>query len=214
MWNRKKVMTMKPIKKIPKGTPRHDLHIQVKDGVNSGDLLRAVKCPVGQNVNDWVAVNCFDLFNEVNLTYSSITALCIASKCKTMSAGPKMEYVWMENGETQQLSAPEYCDKLFTWVQSCFDNPEIFPAEFTDKPPKVFVETVRKIFKRLFRVYAHMFYNHMEHMEQLGIQTVTLRGFKHFYAFSRQYKMLSKDDVAPLQTLVQDLDKEFKFKSL
>ncbi|BFU23469.1 Mob1/phocein family protein [Entamoeba histolytica HM-1:IMSS-B] len=214
MFGRKKIVTMKPIKKLPHGTVRHELHIKIKDGVNKGDILHAVKCPPGQNINDWVAVNCFDLFNEINLTYSSITALCTTTRCPVMNAGPKMEYVWIENNKSVKLSAPEYCEKLFTWVQNCFDDTSIFPAEFTSKPPKQFAETVRKIFKRLFRVYAHMFYNHMEHLEQLGIQGIALRGFKHFYAFCRQYKMLGKEDVVPLHSLVEDLDKEFGFKSL
>lgn len=215
VFRRKNVTTMKPIKKLPKGTLRHDLHIKIKDDINNGDILNAVKCPEGQNINDWIAVNCFDLFNEINLTYSSITALCTESTCPMMNGGPKMEYVWVENGKQLRLSAPEYCDRLFTWVQSCFDDTSIFPVEFTSQaPPKKFAETVKKIFKRLFRVYAHMFHNHMDHLEQLGIQGIALRGFKHFYAFCRQYKMLNKNDVSPLLSLTQDLDKEFGFKSL
>ncbi|KAL7720376.1 Mob1/phocein family protein [Entamoeba marina] len=214
MFNRKKVVTMKPIKKLKRGTPRHDLHIKIKDNINSGDLKGAVQCPPNQNINEWMAVSCFDLFNDIMLTYSSITSLCTNTRCPIMNAGNAMEYVWIENQKPVRMSAPEYCDKLFTWVQECFDDTKIFPTEFGSSTPKLFSQTIRKIFKRLFRVYAHMFHSHIEHLEQLGIQGIALRGFKHFYIFCREYKMLGKDDLAPLRSLVSELDKEFNLKTL
>ena len=43
--------------------------------------------------------------------------------------------------------------------------------------PKNFRDTIRTIFRRLFRVYAHLYSNHFDHICALGIEgEPTLRG--------------------------------------
>ena len=57
--------------------------------------------PEGEDLNEWVAVNTVDFFNQINMLYGTITEFCTEQSCPVMSAGPKYEVsnlkrkVWM-----------------------------------------------------------------------------------------------------------------------
>jgi MOB kinase activator 1 len=93
--------------------------------------------------------------------------------------------LWADGKEVKKpikCSAPEYVDFLMTWIQSVIDDESVFPSHDgsqhisssrqkltvffpssfqTDTPfPKDFKSIVKTFFKRLFRVYAHMYYSH------------------------------------------------------
>ena len=47
--------------------------------------------PEGEDLNEWVAVNTVDFFNQINMLYGTITEFCTEQSCPVMSAGPKYE---------------------------------------------------------------------------------------------------------------------------
>ncbi len=89
-----------------------------------------------------------------------------------------------------KVSAPEYADYLMTWVQSTLEDETTFPVndgithvvELTlplDTPfPKHFKPTVKNIFKRLFRIYAHIYYSHAQEVMDLGVEAHLNTAFK------------------------------------
>jgi hypothetical protein len=56
---------------------------------DSGNLRLAVTLPEGEDLNEWLAVNTVDFFNQVNMLYGTVTEFCTAQTCPSMSAGPK-----------------------------------------------------------------------------------------------------------------------------
>lgn len=46
----------------------------------------------------------------------------------------------------------------------------MFPAQFGEPFPPNFMEVVRTIYKRLFRVYAHIYHSHFKQVGWLGAQ--------------------------------------------
>ena len=43
--------------------------------------------PEGEDLNEWVAVNTVDFFNQINMLYGTITEFCTEDRCPIMSAG-------------------------------------------------------------------------------------------------------------------------------
>ena len=125
-----------------------------------------------------------------------------------MSAGSKYEYHWMDGVNVKkplQVSAPQYVDYLMTWVQSCLDNDKLFPSRVDVPFPKHFESVVKQIFKRLFRVYAHIYYSHFQKIVALGEEAHLNTCFKHFYYFISEFKLVDKKELAPLQELIDGL---------
>ncbi|XP_033111323.1 MOB kinase activator 1A-like isoform X1 [Anneissia japonica] len=81
--------TFRPKKNIPEGTHQYDLMKHAERTLGSGNLRQAVALPEGEELNEWVAVNTVDFFNQINMLYGTITEFCTPEKCPIMSAGPK-----------------------------------------------------------------------------------------------------------------------------
>jgi MOB kinase activator 1 len=62
-----------------------------------------------------------------------------------------------------QCSAPTYVELLFVWVENQVDDERLFPQS-SDTFPDDFLVAVRKIFTRLFRVYAHIYHSHFSYV--------------------------------------------------
>jgi MOB kinase activator 1 len=75
---------------------RHKLSDFAKATLGSGNMRSAVALPKGEDLNEWLAVNTVDFFNEISLLYGTITEFCTPSSCAVMSAGPQFEYLWAD----------------------------------------------------------------------------------------------------------------------
>merc|ERR1712070_1073884 len=103
-------------------------------------------------------------------------------------------------------SAPRYVDYLMTWVQNQLDDEKLFPTQLGVPFPHDFVERVQNIFKRLFRVYAHIYYCHFEKMTALGAEPHLNTCFKHYMYFVYEFNLIPKrEELAPLQELIDRL---------
>ena len=60
--------------------------------LGSGDMANVVKLPEGENLNEWLAVNTVDFFNELNLIYGTVQQSCTVHSCPTMTAGEGYRY--------------------------------------------------------------------------------------------------------------------------
>lgn len=65
------------------------------------------------------------------------------------------------------------------------DDPTIFPQQYGVHFPPNFVDVVKVIFKRLFRVYAHIYHSHFKNVCSLGEEAHLNTCFKHFMAFAQ-----------------------------
>lgn len=64
--------------------------------LGSGNMLLAVELPNGEDLNEWLAVNTIEFYNEISILYGTLTEFCTQENCPIMSAGPKYEYLWAD----------------------------------------------------------------------------------------------------------------------
>lgn len=88
------------------------------------------------------------------------------------------------------------------WIEQLLDNERVFPVAEGEPFPSDFVDTVKKIFRRLFRVYAHIYHSHFNQVCDLGEEAHLNSLFKHFIIFSNHFKLIVPQELAPLQELV------------
>jgi len=208
--------TFKPLKNHPKNGKRHKLSEYAKATLGSGNMRSAVVLPKGEDLNEWLAVNTVDFFNEISLLYGTITEFCTPSTCSVMSAGPQYEYLWADGVKVKKpikVSAPEYVDLLMSWVETQLNDEHIFPLQLGTPFPKNFQAIVRVIFKRLFRVYAHIYHSHFQKIVGLGAEAHLNTCFKHFIYFVHEFKLIDPKELQPLKDLIDSLmgkEKEIK----
>uniref|UniRef100_A0A8C2SI80 MOB kinase activator 3A n=1 Tax=Capra hircus TaxID=9925 RepID=A0A8C2SI80_CAPHI len=194
--------TFRPKRKFEPGTQRFELHKKAQASLNAGlDLKLAVQLPAGEELNDWVAVHVVDFFNRVNLIYGTISDGCTERSCPIMSGGPKYEYRWQDEHKFRRptaLSAPRYMDLLMDWIEVQINNEDIFPTNVGTPFPKNFLQVVKKILSRLFRVFVHVYIHHFDRIAQLGSEAHVNTCYKHFYYFVTEFGLIDTKELEPL----------------
>jgi MOB kinase activator 1 len=172
--------------------------------LHRNDLEAAVELHPGADLNDWLAFNIIMFYTQVSVIFDEFTSVCNASQCPRMQAGARAIYLWQDGRKYKsptELSAPEYVRALFDWVDAEIANTSHFPVG-GGKYPKDFKAIVGKIMSRLFRVYAHLYADHMEDME--GSETIRHlnTSLRHFILFSRKYNLVPREQFEPIKHIV------------
>ncbi|XP_017509422.1 MOB kinase activator 3A [Manis javanica] len=197
--------TFRPKRKFEPGTQRFELHKRAQASLNAGlDLRLAVQLPPGEELSDWVAVHVVDFFNRVNLIYGTISEGCTAQSCPVMSGGPKYEYRWQDEHRFRRptaLPAPQYMDLLMDWIEAQINNEEVFPTSVGTPFPRNFLQVVKKILSRLFRVFVHVYIHHFDRIAQMGSEAHVNTCYKHFYYFVTEFGLIDTKELEPLKEM-------------
>jgi len=168
----------------------------VEAALVKGNFKTIVMLPKYVDVSEWVAVNIFDFFNNLNLFYAVIAECCNSQTCPTMSAGPNVDYTWIDSNSRQvKLPAPTYIDYVVTWVQKTLDDENVFPTKAGREFPPNFPKTVKHIYRQLLRVFAHLYHAHYHQLLHLRSEPHFNSLFAHFLAFGREYTLLEQKDL-------------------
>jgi len=72
--------------------------------------------------------------------------------------------------------------------------------------PATFQQTVRAIFKQLTRVFAHVYHSHYDKILSLCQEAHLNALFAHFVSFGREFDLLDKKDIVPMQDLIDTME--------
>ncbi|KAL4853877.1 5'-adenylylsulfate reductase 3 [Chlorella vulgaris] len=198
--------TFRSVKNVPVGAKGLTLKQHIEHTLGTGAVEDAVRLPPGEDLNEWLAVNTVVFYNAVNVLYQVLDeTLCTSTRCPVMSAGPQYEFLWADGVKVRtpvKLSAPDYINCLFDWVEDQLDNPGIFPQRFGGSFPPSFAATVRNILKRLFRVYGHIYHSHFRQVEKLELEPHLNTCFRHFMLFTLEFNLIDERELAPLKELI------------
>lgn len=143
-----------------------------------------------------------------------------------MSAGPKYEYLWADGVKVKKpikVSAPQYIEYMFDWIDQQISDPSVFPVDdrgscrpfhaahvssylvAEGKFPRNFQSVVKNIFKRIFRLYGHIYYSHFDKIQDIGAEPHLNSCFKHLIYFIQEFSLVDPKELAPLRKLIDKL---------
>ena len=166
--------TSKVNKRFERGGDRYSLYKQTDATLNANiNMKDLVKLPDDEDINDFLATHVVDFYNRAKLVYSTIvdntqqyqSRSCSEESCPTMSGGPKYEYLWQDEVRYKKpvsLTAPEYICTLIEWIDDILQDEKIFP-------PVDFRKICSKIFRRLYRIFVHIYIEHFDRYNLLPI---------------------------------------------
>ncbi|KII60814.1 MOB kinase activator 1A [Thelohanellus kitauei] len=168
------------------------------------NMQDAVRLPEGEDISEWLAEKLFDFYNQTRALYKSLEGRCTEEKCPVMCAGKKYEYKWSDKTTKTplKLSAPKYIEKLMEWIQDQLDDGAVFPPTKDIPFPKNFLSIVKNIFRRLFRVYAHIYNDHLKDVQELQEEYILSASFKHFTFFVLEFKLIEDKELKPLEKII------------
>ena len=210
----KKGATFKPVKNHPVGSKRDELHQYTRKTLGSGNMRLAVMLPEGEELNEWLAVNTVDFFNEVSLLFGLVTE--DDEELPQMDAGegfpPGFEYLWADGVRVKtplRCSGPEYVDYVMTWVEDQINDEAIFPSSADTPFPRNYQQTVKSIFTRLFRIFAIIYTQFFSDIEGIGAAPHLNTSFKHFIFFALEFDLVEERELEALSSIVGELRTQF-----
>jgi len=199
------------------GTIRYSLYKGTTESMNEKeDMKKIVKCPPDEEINDFFANHVVDFYTRAKLVYSTVMdtddalmRTCNDQNCPSMNGGPKYEYLWQDgNKKPEKLPAPEYVIRLMEWIDDMITDEKIFPPVDDVPFPSNFKEVCKRIFRRLYRVFVHVYIEHFERLQEAGAEAHTNTFYRHYYFFMKEHKLMEERDFAPLETLNEKLCKD------
>ncbi|CCM06291.1 uncharacterized protein FIBRA_08542 [Fibroporia radiculosa] len=168
----------------------------VEAALVKGNFKHIVMLPKYADVMEWVAVNIFDFYQNLNQFYGVLAECCTQQSCPTMTAGPALNYTWInQDRKSVQLPAPTYIDYVMTWVQNLLDDDNVFPTKSGREFSQTFPSTVKHVYRQLLRVFAHLYHAHYPQILHLRSEPHFNSLFAHFLAFGKEYELLDIKDV-------------------
>jgi len=169
----------------------------VEAALVKGNFKTIVMLPKYVDIMEWVAVNIFDFYTNLNEFYGIITERCTPQACPTMSAGQTLNYTWINHDrKSVNLAAPTYIDFVMTWIQNLLNDEATFPTKAGREFPKSFPSTVKHVYRQLLRVFAHIYHSHFQQILHLRSEPHFNSLFAHFLSFGREYELLEIKDVS------------------
>lgn len=202
--------TFKPVKLHSSGSKRETYSNYTRKTLGSGNLRVAVALPPGEDLNEWLAANTVDFFNEVSLLWGIV---CEMGGVPVAPVGqgfpPGFEYSWADGVKVKKpiaCSGPQYVDHVMTWVEEVTNNDAVFPTSPDTPFPKNFMATIKQIFTRMFRIFAIIYTQHYNRIEELGACAHLNTSCKHFLFFVWEFKLLADVELDALpSTLTNEI---------
>lgn len=200
--------TFRPAKNVSPSHRAFGSFETIKQTLGASNLEETVKCPPGRDVNDWLAMNVVEFYNQLNIFYSIVETDCNEKTCPHMSAG-KFQYFWQDDDKYKRpsdLPAHKYMELLMDWINEMLNDTKVFPDVTYIPYPSDFRKTVQKIFRRMFRVYAHIYFQHKNSMKEINGMGHLNTSFRHFYLFSKEFKLMDPKEYQVLQPIIDQFN--------
>lgn len=187
-----------------KDTAVHALHDQADDLLKSQNMRQAIKRPYSVDENKWIAYQTVAIFDDVVMCIGWLDDWCNHQTCPRMKADKGMSYYFKDEqtGESLKLSAPDYMQEVILSAEATLSDRRLVPADDGEPFPPEFMPKMRKLYKDVFRVYAHAYLHHFRDFRDAGAETYFNWCFKRLVYVALEFRLLEKTDMIPLKDLI------------
>lgn len=181
----------------------------IKTALVKGSYKTIVQIPKYVDHNEWLALNVFEFYNHLNKFYGVIAEYVTPERYPTMNADSRTEYVWMTT-PTRSVSLPanQYIEYALTWISNKINDQSIFPTKSGMAFPPSFSKDIKGICRQMFRIIAHIYWNHFEKLVHLSLEAHWISYFSHFISFIREFDLLETKELEPLAMLIENLEQQ------
>ncbi|ODV80797.1 uncharacterized protein CANTADRAFT_4799 [Suhomyces tanzawaensis NRRL Y-17324] len=183
----------------------------VKTALVKGSFKTIVQLPKYVDYGEWIALNIFETFNNLNQFYGVIADYVTPEEYPSMNAGPNTNYLWVDsNGQAVNLPAGQYIDFVLTWISTKLNDQSVFPTKNGGAFPPNFLKDCKNISRQMFRIFAHIYHNHFEKIVHLSLEAHWNSFFAHFISFIKEYNLIDRSELEPLLPLIENLEQQGK----
>lgn len=183
----------------------------VKTALVKGSFKTIVQLPKYVDYGEWLALNIFELFNNLNRFYGVISEYVTPEAYPTMNAGPNINYLWVDaTGLAVNLPACQYIEYVITWISNKINDQSVFPTKNGGAFPPNFLKDCKNISRQMFRIFAHIYHNHFDKIVHLSLEAHFNSFFAHFISFVKEFNLIDRNELEPLLPLIENFEEQGK----
>ena len=183
----------------------------VKTALVKGSFKTIVQLPKYVDSNEWIALNIFELYNNLNQFYGIIADYVTPEAFPTMNAGPNTNYMWVDaTGQAINLPASQYIDYVLTWISNKLNDQSIFPTKNGGAFPPNFLKDCKNISRQMFRIFAFIYHNQFDKIVHLSLEAHWNSFFAHFISFIKEFNLIDRKELEPLLSLIENFEQQGK----
>ncbi|KAL6941926.1 Maintenance of ploidy protein mob2 [Hanseniaspora vineae] len=183
----------------------------VRTALVKGSFKTIVQLPKYVDLKEWVALNVFEFYTNLNQFYGAIAEYVTTDGYPTMNAGPYTDYLWLDaNNRQVSLPANQYIDLALSWISNKVSDKNLFPTQGGATFPGNFPRDVQRIMIQLFRIFAHIYHHHFDKIVHLSLEAHWNSFFAHFISFCNEYSIIDKKEMYPLLPLIESFEMQGK----
>ena len=201
----------------PERTQSHSQQIMflsepfVRTALVKGSFKTIVQLPKYVDIGEWIALNVFEFFTNLNQFYGVIAEYVTPDAYPTMNAGPHTDYLWLDaNNRQVSLPASQYIDLALTWINNKVTDKRLFPTKDNIPFPQEFLRDVQRIMVQMFRIFAHIYHHHFDKIVHLSLEAHWNSFFAHFISFSKEFTIIDRKEMTPLILLIENFEQQGK----
>ncbi|AET37736.1 Mob2p Ecym_1513 [Eremothecium cymbalariae DBVPG len=176
-----------------------------------GSFKTIVQLPKYVDVGEWIALNVFEFFTNLNQFYGVIAEYVTPDAYPTMNAGSRTEYLWLDaNNRQVALPAGQYIDLALSWINNKVNDQNLFPTKSGIPFAQNFIRDVQRIMIQMFRIFAHIYHHHFDKIVHLSLEAHWNSFFAHFISFAKEFNLIDRKEMYPLELLIESLEKQGK----
>lgn len=183
----------------------------VKTALVKGSFKTIVQQPKYVDYGEWLALNIFEMFNNLNLFYGIFSEMMTPSAFPSMNAGPDVTYLWVDShNKSINLPACQYIDYVLTWISTKLNDQSVFPTKNGGAFPSNFLKDCKNISRQMFRIFAFIYYNLFDKIIHLSLEAHWNSFFSHFISFVKEFSLLNRNEFLPLLPLIENFEQQGK----
>lgn len=183
----------------------------VKTALVKGSFKTIVQPPKYVDSNEWIALNIFELYNNLNQFYGIFADYVTPEAYPTMNAGPNTNYMWVDgNGQPVNLPACQYIDYVLTWISGKLNDQSIFPTKNGGAFPPNFLKDCKNISRQMFRIFAFIYHNQFDKIVHLSLEAHWNSFFAHFISYTKEFKLIDRKETEPLLAIIENFEQQGK----
>lgn len=168
-------------------------------------MVMAIQLPAGIRLESWIAAQVLGIMCDLHLLDGLLKVICT---CHVLGTS-QFAWFWQDdNTETvEQISAKDYCYRLLGYARDLYETRVPLDIELGQDYPETFMDDMKRLVKRAFRIYAHILQQHMDIIKEQQIDEHLKVCFKRLVYVALEFQLISDKDSEALSPLVRKYQK-------
>jgi MOB kinase activator 1 len=100
------------------------------------------------------------------------------------------------------IPAPDYIDNVMRWGLLISNDLQLISSKPDKISTRMLPTIIRTLFKRMFRIFAHIYHGHLDAIQKLEQETHLNTSFTHFILFAQEFNLVDERELHPMTEVI------------